>query len=499
VDYPPSIAALFENACRWIGPRDFLSDPALRLTGTQAGAAVRRGAGLLARLGLRPGDGVAVLAGPSTAQAVAFFAAQAAGGVVCCLHLRETDARLAAVLADLAPRILLADAGQAERAARLADAAGIAMATVEQVVAAAGDAMAPVARRPDDRAVILLSSGTTGMPKKVLHSHRSMLATARMAAPVYGAATAADGVAVPMAPSFAAWVHTVLPFVALRGRIAFVPRFEVDGYVDTLAGERLTVAALVPTLWTPVVAQARRAALPHLRVAMFSGEPGTPDLVAELCALVPAVRSVHLASEGGCACGIVATEADLSAPGGAAAAGRPVPGGDAMVVDPDAPGLRPLPPGQTGEIALRGASMAQGYLDDPAQTAARFTGGWWRSGDLGRLGDDGLLYLRGRTDNRINSGGIKIHAEEVEAALRGLGLVRAAAVVGVPDPTWGERIEAHVVPADPSLTGAALAEALDAAGVLPRALMPKAYHLRDSLPVGPTGKLYRQGLRETPH
>ncbi len=495
--YPASIAELFENACRWIGARDFLTDPDLRLTGTEAGAAVRKGAALLARMGIRPGDAVAVLAGPSTAQAVAFFAAQAAGGVVCCLHVRETDARLAGILADLAPRLLLADAGQADRAARLAADAGIGFATVEAVASAGDDAVAPVPRGPEDPAVILLSSGTTGTPKKVLHAHRTMLATARMAAPVYGATTAADGIAVPMAPSFAAWVHTVLPFVALRGRIAFLPRFDIDAYVDTLRTERLSVAALVPTLWTMVLPEAARATLPDLRVAMFSGEPGTPDLVAGLCALAPAVRSVHLASEGGCACGIVATEADLSAPGGAAAAGRPVPAGDAMVIDPDDPGLRPLPAGETGEIALRGASLAAGYLGDPAQTAARFTGGWWRSGDLGRLDGDGLLYLRGRTDNRINTGGIKVHAEEIEAALRGLGLVRAAAVVGMPDPTWGERIEAHVIPADAGLTAEALASALEAAGQLPRALLPKAYHLRDSLPTGPTGKLYRQALKDT--
>lgn len=493
--YPPSLAALFENACRWIGPRPFLVDGARGLSGEAAGAAVRRGAAHLARLGLSPGETAAILAGPSLAEAVAFFAVQAAGGVVCCLHQRETDARLAAALDDLAPRLLLVAEAEAERAARLAGGRGLRLETVEAVAAASEEGTAPVARGPEDPAAILLSSGTTGRPKRILHRQRSLLATAAMATPIYGATTAADSVAVPMAPSFAAWVHTVLPFVALRGRILFLPRFEAAGYAAALRDERITVAALVPTLWAQVLPELAREPAPALRVAMFSGEPGTPDLVAALCAAAPAVRSAYLASEAGCACGVVATEADLSAPGGAGAAGRPVPMADLRVADPEDPSLRPLPPGETGEILLRGASLAAGYLGDPALTALRFPGGWWRSGDLGRIGPDGLVHLQGRTDNRINSGGIKVHAEEVEAALRRTGLLRGAAVVGVPDPVWGERIEAHVVPADPGLTAEALAAAVEAAGLLPRAMQPKAYHLHASLPTGPTGKLFRAALR----
>jgi acyl-CoA synthetase (AMP-forming)/AMP-acid ligase II len=209
-----------------------------------------------------------------------------------------------------------------------------------------------------------------------------------------------------------------------------------------------------------------------------------------------AVRSVYLASEGGCGAGIVATEADLVRPGMAAAAGRPVPGADARVIDPDAEGLVDVAPGETGEIALAGPSLSPGYRGDAARTAGRFRNGWWRTGDLGRIGPEGLLHVAGRLDNRINSGGVKVHAEEVEAALLTLSCVRAAAVVGVPDQQWGERIEAHVVPADPSLDCDRLALAFAAATDLPRLLHPKRFHLHDRLPMGPTGKLYRRALRE---
>lgn len=492
------LAGLFETACRWTGARDFLIDPDRRLSGFAAAQAVRAAAGLLARLGLAPGDTVAFLAGPSTDQAVAFFAVAAAGGVGCCLHVRDTDARLAQTLADLAPRIVLADAAQLERAARLAEGAGARVLSVHELARAAGDDGPAPPRRPDDAAAIILSSGTTGAPKRISHTHRSLLATAMMAGPVYGALGPGDAVVVPMAPSFAAWIHVVLPFVALRGRLVFQPAFDPAAYVDLLDRERVSIAALVPTLWKLVLPHLAGRDLPALRVAMFSGEPGTPDLVAALQGVAPVMRSVYLASEGGCGCGIVADERMLTGPGGAAAAGQPVPGGDAAIVDPDADDLRPLAAGETGEIVLRGPSLAAGYQGRPDLTAARFRGGWWRTGDLGRIGADGLIHLRGRLDNRINSGGIKVHAEEIEAALCGLGLVRLAAVVGVPDPAWGERIEAHVVPARLGLTAEGLGRALAEAGTLPRALLPKAIHLHDSLPTGPTGKLFRQALRAGP-
>ncbi len=496
---PESLSQLFETACRWGGEGDRFTDPARRLTGPAAAAAARRSTAQLDALGLGPGGVAAFLCGPSTDHFVAVFGVLGAGGVFCALHVRETDARLALALAELRPAILIADPEELERARRVARQAGLTcpvVATPEVAGNGGGRELAPRPVAPGALAAILLSSGTTGTPKQVMHSHESLAATAMTAGPVYGALGPRDGVAVPMPPSFAAWVHVVLPFLALRGRIAFLPRMEVESYLDVMEAERLTVAALVPTLWRAVLPALDRRALPALRVAMFSGEPGTPDLVAALCGRFPAVRGVYLGSEGGCAAGIVATEADLDAPGMAGAAGRPVPGADLRVVDPEAEGLVDLPPGETGEIAVTGASLSIGYRGDTDLTARRFPGGWWRTGDLGRIGPGGLVQIAGRLDNRINSGGVKVHAEEIEAAILRLPQVRAAAVVGHPDPQWGERIEAHVILADPDCDADTLARAFADACPLPRALHPKRFHIHDTLPTGPTGKLYRRALRE---
>jgi acyl-CoA synthetase (AMP-forming)/AMP-acid ligase II len=153
-----------------------------------------------------------------------------------------------------------------------------------------------------------------------------------------------------------------------------------------------------------------------------------------------------------------------------------------------------LPAGVEGEVAVSGPSLALGYWKDPEKTRARFIDGWWRSGDMGSVDEEGDLFITGRTDNLINSGGIKVHAEEIERALLAHPEVVQAAVVGQPDDRWGQRIEAYVV-----LRGAGLAaDALEAhcrATGLAGFKLPKVFRPVASLPTGPTGKLYRRALR----
>jgi acyl-CoA synthetase (AMP-forming)/AMP-acid ligase II len=493
-----TIPALFEKVCRWHPDHELFTDDRHRLTGSGARIAVRRATRLLLERGVRPGDRVAILAGPSVAEAVAFFAVMAAGAVPCCLHVRETVERNGETLDVIEARLVIADAALVEPAEAMA-VGNRPVLTVEALIDAGGTEAAPLAVDPEAPALILLSSGSTGAPKQILHTHHTLMATAMTAGPLYGATSSEEVMVVPMAPSFAAWIHVVLPMMAIGAQLHFQRAFTPAAYVDLLEQEACTITALVPTLWRMILPDLERRDLPRLRVGMFSGEPGTPDLVAALTGRFADVRSVYLASEGGCASGIVACASDLLRPGGAGAAGRPVPTGDVAIVDPDRPGLVPVAAGEIGEIAVRGPSVSTGYLGRAEQTAATFVDGWWRTGDLGRLDEGGLVQVAGRIDNRINSGGIKVHAEEVEAALRSLDLVRDVAVVGMPDPTWGERIEAHVVASDPASAmqdlEQALREALDRSGLLPDHKRPKRYHFRDTLPIGPTGKLQRRDLK----
>jgi len=153
-----------------------------------------------------------------------------------------------------------------------------------------------------------------------------------------------------------------------------------------------------------------------------------------------------------------------------------------------------LPAGQTGEILLSGRSLASGYWKDAERTAQRFRDGWWRSGDTGYLTDDGGVVLEGRTDHVINSGGVKIQAEEIEAALMSHPKIRQAAVVGVPDTRWGQRAEAYVVVADGGLDVQAIETWRQGESQISSMRFLKAIHIVERLPTGPTGKLYRPAL-----
>jgi acyl-CoA synthetase (AMP-forming)/AMP-acid ligase II len=171
-------------------------------------------------------------------------------------------------------------------------------------------------------------------------------------------------------------------------------------------------------------------------------------------------------------------------------------GADLRIVDPDGSIDDVLPPGQRGEIVVTGSSVALGYWREPALTAKKFVDGWWRSGDMGHVDEDGYLWMSGRADNVINTGGIKVHAEEIEAEILTHKDVAACAVIGCTDAKFGQRIEAYVVAKSVTLTSDALKSYLKEVRQMSSHKVPKAIHFLDALPTGLTGKLDRRALRE---
>src|SRR4030095_8699700 len=129
----------------------------------------------------------------------------------------------------------------------------------------------------------------------------------------------------------------------------------------------------------------------------------------------------------------------------------PTIGADMRIVDLDGSIDDMLPPGQRGEIVVTGSSVALGYWREPALTAKKFVDGWWRSGDMGHLDEDGYLWMSGRADNVINTGGIKVHAEEIESAIMSLEGVSSCVVVGCKDAKFGQRVEAYIVATCPDV------------------------------------------------
>jgi acyl-CoA synthetase (AMP-forming)/AMP-acid ligase II len=502
------IAGVFEQACRWKGEQPFLLDSYVRWTGREAWRQARTVASALRAKGVAKGSVVGFFCLPSARHAVAFFACQMLGAVCCALHTKDTDLRLQKALGRIGAEVLIGDSDQSRRLSGIAGAAAKAPLIVHLDRSqpgsddlAASDDMAsslettPIS--PNDTAVLFFSSGSTGDPKCVVHSQKTVLETAFAGSLVYGVSDPSDGVSIPMSPSFAAWLHTVLPFVALRGKIFFHDAFDPLDYLETLAAEGMTVAALVPSVWNMVLGQEFSGDMTRLRMAFYSGEKGSTKLIRELAAFAPAVRTAYLATEGGCAAGIVAPHEVLVGRDLPTAVGQPIPGADLKLIDPEGGFDDVVAPGQTGEVAISGGSLALGYLGDDLLTRAQFHDGWWRSGDLGVLDEQGLLTIRGRKDNRINTGGIKVHAEEIENVLLSHPAVRGAAVIGAEDAEFGQRIEAHLVVDDASVTPSDVLSYCERSRMLPRALLPKAIHFHPELPTSPTGKLYRKGLSKS--
>jgi acyl-CoA synthetase (AMP-forming)/AMP-acid ligase II len=506
-----TLRGLYARACRWRGAQDFFADPALRLTGEQAWRSSAGLANAFAARGMDAGAVVAFLCKPSAAHGAAWFAVPLGGGIACSLHARETPQRLGETLAWLDAAILVHDDDLAElahAAVAVAAAAGarISALTLDAALAAAtaarGDALA-VPVHPDDLAAIILSSGSTGRPKGVMHTHRTLVENAKAGQALYGTVTSGDAALVMMQPSFAAWVNVVLPYVGGHGKVVFDSTFSPARFLATLERESITMAPAVPTMWRMILAEdTARYDLSAMKNVSISGEPPARSDLEAIRALICAGISVfYCSSESGTAGAVLATERETlgkpGTPGKPATTGRPVVGGDIRIIDPDGSFDDELPPGSIGEIAVSGASLAVGYWKDDALTRASFRDGWWRSGDMGRIDADGDLVVEGRRDNVINTGGVKVHGEEVERALLAHPAVSQAAVVGRADLKWGHRVEAYVVlRAGATADAAALDAFCREAGGLAGYKVPKAFHFVERLPTGPTGKLYRRALRE---
>jgi len=486
-----TIASIIKQACADKAGAVFIADKNLSLTGDGLWEKIGAVQAHLSDLGLSKGDVVAFYCGSSVSHAVTFFACLVSGIIPCCLHVRETPERNRNNIEFIKAKKIFADPDLAEEARALIEADNVVTLSIDL---AQGEGELAQDLSPDDTALILISSGTTGVPKCIMQSQATLAATAEYGPYCYDCWDQSDSTLVIMAPSFAAWIFSVLPFIYIKGRVLFGAGFDPAAFLSTLEKEKITLAPLVPTVWRMVMAaEPEKYDLSHLKTAFYSGEPGSESLVEDLQAKIcPNVMTSYLASEGGCASGVIAGSDIQSVKGQAASTGQPVLDANIRIIDPAGSFEDILPAGEIGEIALSSASVAVGYYGDAALTAAKFSDGWWRSGDLGLI-ENGLLYVKGRLDNRINTGGIKVYAEEVEAALLKHPAIQMAAVVGVDDKKWGQRIEAHLVSGDTVDENEILDYCLEKE-LLPKTHLPKAMHFHDALPTGPTGKLYRRGL-----
>ncbi len=356
-------------------------------------------------------------------------------------------------------------------------------------------------RGPDDLAWLFYTSGTTGRPKGAMLSHRNLLAmTLSYFADVDGIAPG-DCIlhAAPM--SHGSGLYN-LPHVA-AGALQVVPESgqfdpsEIFALIRRHAGAAMFAA---PTMVKRMVEhpEAANAETDNLKTVIYGGGPMYVDDLKQAMARF-GDRFVQIYGQGESPMTITvlsrAEHMNRDHPRYAArlaSVGRAHTVVEVRVADPSG---RSLPPGELGEVLLRGESVMLGYWDDPEATAATLKGGWLHSGDMGVLDEDGFLTLKDRSKDVIISGGANIYPREIEEVLQRHPAVLECAVVGRPHPDWGEEVIAFVVARPGAVAEAAALDALCLEHVA-RFKRPRGYRMVAALPRNDTGKVLKTELRE---
>lgn len=489
-----SILTLLEMIADLHPDRVAVSDSGDHLTYTEL---LERARGAGALIAENEVDHLALLDLNGVSFPVALFGAAAAGVPFAPLNYRLADDRLQHAVERLNPVLLVAGSGVGPDAATAAAAVGI---ETRRLVDTPSTSTETAVVDPQSAAVLLFTSGTTGDPKIAVLRHRHLFSY--VVSTVEFAHAGEDEAIMVSVPNYhIAGISSMLTSIFGGRRIVQLRAFTPEAWVDTAVAESVTHAMVVPTMLGRIldVVAERGITLPALRHLSYGGGRMPRDVVERAMDLLPHVDLVNAygLTETSSTVSILSPDehrdarvsADPAIRARLGSVGRPVPSIELEVRD--AAG-RQVPSGVSGEIYVRGEQVAGEYTSHSAVDAE----GWYATRDRGTLDAAGYLYLEGRADDVIVRGGENISPQEIEDNLLEHPAVRAAAVVGVPDDEWGERVEAVVVlePGTDSDVSEPLREWVRAS--LRSTRVPERIHIRDELPFNETGKLLRRVIRQ---
>ncbi len=453
-------------------------------------ARARAFAGAIQAAGVAPGDRVAAQIAKSLDGLALYLGTVRAGAVFLPLNTAYTGEEIAYFLSDAEARLAVVDPERQEALAPVAAEAGARLATLAGLLSGADPIAGDVPRGPQDLAAILYTSGTTGRSKGAMLTHENLASNARVLTEAW-AFTERDILlhALPIFHTHGLFVATNVTLVA-GGALRFHARFDAANVLADLANA--TAMMGVPTFYTRLLAEPglTREAVGHIRLFVSGSAP----LLAETHAAWEDRTGHAILERYGMTETSMNTSNPYDGPRRAGTVGLALPGVEVVVTDPETG--RPLPTGEIGMIEVRGPNVFQGYWRMPDKTAEELRDtGFFITGDLGRLDDEGYLSIVGRAKDLIISGGYNVYPKEVETALDTIPGVAESAVIGLPHPDFGEGVVAVVVPHDPALTEAAVLAGLE--GRVAKFKQPKRIVFVAQLPRNTMGKVQKKVLRET--
>lgn len=462
----------------------------------QAGSA--RYAALFAGLGLVPGDRVAVQVEKSPEALLLYLGCLRAGLVYLPLNSAYQEGEIGYFLENAEPRAVVAQPCSLPWLEPLAQRLGIrhvfslddqGAGTLAQAASAAPPRFETIERSGDDLAAILYTSGTTGRSKGAMITHRNLASNALVLHRAWGFRP--DDVLVHMLPLF--HVHGL--FVASHcvlvngSAMRFHAKFDARQAIADFA--RSTVFMGVPTFYTRLLAEPGLTQASCSKMRLFVS--GSAPLLAETHVEFEQRTGQRILERYGMTETGMLTSNPLSGERRAGSVGPALEGTDVRVVDNQG---NPCTPGENGHILVKGANVFPGYWRMPERNAEEFTAdGFFRTGDMGNLSQDGYLTIAGRSKDLIISGGYNVYPKEIELALDELPDVKESAVVGVQHPDFGEAVTAVVVPrAGAEATEAGIIAALK--GKLANFKVPKRVYFVQELPRNAMGKVQKNVLRK---
>ncbi|MFQ3545965.1 long-chain-fatty-acid--CoA ligase [Halobacillus rhizosphaerae] len=509
----PNLRSMFEQTVAKYPEKEGLVDSRLgiRWTYHQWDLEVNQLANALREAGVEKGDKVSTVLFNTAEFATTLFACMKIGAIFNPINFRLSSKEIEFIINDAEPKVVMFEKATSEQMKPLIkDPAVMQFWSIDEHdlanVLNYYEQMDQVSnRRPDcnldedDIYALMYTSGTTGMPKGVIHTHRDMMDQALIMAACLRLTNEDRGLSV--APMFhCAELHCAFfPRVLIGSTTVVLHHFEAAKVIETVREEHVTTFFAAPTMWNMMIQENfNKEDFQTLRQGLYGGAPMAPALTTRLHDVlgIQLIQAYGM-TEMGPAITTLSEEDQVTKAG---SAGRSLLNHEVRVVRtregwPSEP-EDICKPGELGEIIVRGPSMMPGYYNRPGDSHEALFKGWYHSGDIGTYDEDGFLWVRDRLKDMIISGGENIYSREVEDLLFEHPGVLDAAVVGEPDETWGETVTAYIVKKDESLDEKILDEFCASSDSLARYKRPRRYEFVEELPRNASGKLQKFKLRE---